>query len=224
LAAFFLNIAPIGPCFMQTTSRSVALVANGAIHDYSAIKTLLTSYSRIIAVDGGINHCMQMNVIPSLIIGDLDSTSAEILSKIPHIPVIKHPPDKDLSDMELALIEALSHNPSEITLFGALGTRADHSLANLYLLTRYEHTSIETEYEKIFPVRGTTKVAVYPGQTLSFIPLGPGAKGVTLKGLKWEVRHQTFDHSQMSLSNVAIADFVEIEIEEGSLICCLQKK
>lgn len=201
---------------------SVALVANGAIHDYDFIASLIRKYDRCIAVDGGLLHCRAIGITPDLIIGDFDSISPEMLNLYPQVHIERFPAEKDLSDMELAIQSVNGPGIEKIALFGAMENRTDHTLVNLLLLSRFpKKMVIETEKESLFCLEGANRFPCQPGQMISFIPIGPPTKGVTSKGLKWELKEATLDQNFFSLSNVCLNTHFEISIQQGSLICCL---
>jgi thiamine pyrophosphokinase len=203
---------------------SVACVAHGAIHDYPFIASLIKNYDRCIAVDGGLLHCRAMNITPDLIIGDLDSSPPEILNLYPDVPIENFPTDKNKSDMELAIDAVNVPSVEKIAFFGALENRTDHTLANLFLLSRLpQKIVIETEKETLFCIEGKKRYPCHSGQTVSFFPFGSATKGVTSKGLKWELKGATLDKNFFSLSNVCLDNRFEITIEQGQLICCLQR-
>ena len=84
----------------------------------------------ILAADGGLAYCDAYGLSPTLAIGDFDS-----LGRIPEgVEVIRHPVEKDDTDMALAVSEARLRGADEIFLLGALGGRLDHTLANITLL------------------------------------------------------------------------------------------
>jgi thiamine pyrophosphokinase len=205
--------------YSTKSAQSTALVANGVIHDYPLISSFIQNYTRKIAVDGGLIHCQAMNIVPDLIIGDLDSISHEILNLYPLVPKKIFPKDKNFTDMELAIAEA---NSNKIGIFGALEGRADHALVNLHLLCRRpKKITIETERETIVGIKGNQRFPCYPGQLISLIPLGSSVTGVTTKGLKWELNNATLDKNFFSLSNACLSSSFEVSIDHGDLICCL---
>src|SRR5699024_12586125 len=53
-----------------------------------------------------------------------------------------HPPEKDKTDLEIALQKALSLEPDRIYLIGVTGGRLDHALINLQLLHKMIHNNI----------------------------------------------------------------------------------
>jgi thiamine pyrophosphokinase len=52
--------------------------------------------------------------------------------------------------------------------------------------------------------------------------LNEKATGITSEGLKWELQNAERDHSSMSLSNIALKNDVQMNVESGHLICVLQ--
>jgi len=208
---------------MQDNKNTFALIAGGTINDYTVIAPLIKNYFITIAVDAGLHHCHKMNICPDIIIGDCDSVSREILNCYSHVPVHKHPVDKDLTDTELAFEYALHASAEKMTLFGGLGTRTDHSLSNIYLISKHPKKAyIETENEILFSLEGSNEIKCFKGQTIGLIPLEK-TEGITTKGLKWELSNATFDKAFMSVSNICLDQSVGIEIKRGSLLCCLQK-
>ncbi len=122
----------------------IAIVLNGEMKDEKSIAYLLSNAQYIIAIDGGLNHLKKLNIKPDLMIGDLDSVQAENLYLIEqwHIPCHKFPPEKDMTDSELALqyCMKLKFEPKQkpkIGLLAAFGSRIDHVLSNQFLAEKY---------------------------------------------------------------------------------------
>jgi len=204
--------------------KQIALIANGPINNLKEVSKRLSQYDSIIAVDGGLNTCHSMGIVPDLIIGDMDSVSPTILDKFPEIPKKIFPPEKDKTDLELAIEEVLPLEPEKITLFGALRNRTDHSLYNLHLLRRHPILlEIETENETMVVITNERTFSCQSGQTVSLIPIGGPVHGVTTKGLKWELHNATLDQDFMSISNVCLQDKFYVSITQGDLLCCLMK-
>jgi len=198
-----------------------ALVANGAIEEDGAIAPLIRKCGRIVAVDGGLHHCIRMGIRPHFFIGDGDSYDPEGI-EVPHK---LFPKEKDESDLKLALQEEMERGAERAVIFGALGRRLDHTLANLFLLALYpERASIETERERIFILPKEARLEMEPGRVLSLLPLGGPVKGALSRGLKWELDGRELDGRFFSLSNEAAAPSVSISYKEGLLLCSLLKR
>lgn len=213
----------ITPYPLLNTPHSIALIAHGAIHDYSLMRPLIQSYTKFVAIDGGLHHCHQMDIVPDLIIGDLDSVDPSLLSLYSTTPVLRFPTDKNETDTELAVRIVDNVNLNKIGLFGALEKRTDHTLSNLYLMSHFKKMIIETEIETLFWIEGSQEISCTQGQTVSFIPLGAAANQVTTKGLKWELNNTTLNSQFISLSNVCLSSRFYVLIGQGSLLCCLSR-
>ncbi|MBN4067321.1 thiamine diphosphokinase [Simkania negevensis] len=208
--------------------EKTALIANGTIQEYNVIKGLVQQHKTIIAVDGGLNHCVAMGIIPDIAIGDFDSATPEAKDASASVSFVEFPQKKDQTDLELALLYAIEKlGARTITLFGALGGRFDHTLANLCLLAMVEEDidiAIEDESQKIFLLAKRQQIATTPGQTLSLMPIFGKVKNVSTQGLKWELYHTTLSKDSFSVSNIAIGNTFSITKGKGHLLCCLNKQ
>jgi thiamine pyrophosphokinase len=59
------------------------------------------------------------------------------------------------------------------------------------------------------------------GKLVSVFPLGSGPWKVQSKGLKWELGKARWERGLFGLSNVAIADEIEINAEQGRFMVIL---
>jgi thiamine pyrophosphokinase len=86
----------------------------------------------IISADGGYQYLADLGIIPDLAMGDFDS-----LGETPDFEnKVVLPCEKDFTDMKTAVDEGLKRGYNEFAVFGALGgERADHSVANIALLS-----------------------------------------------------------------------------------------
>jgi thiamine pyrophosphokinase len=208
---------------MQT--KTIAIVANGLIHDFKETAEAISHYDQVIAVDGGLNYCDRMAIVPHLIVGDCDSADPQLLNKYSHIPSERHPVDKDKTDLEIALEVALQPGVEKIGLFAALEKRTDHSLINLHLARRHPNIiTIESDYETLFVINRAMEVTCTPGQTLSLMPIGADPTGVTTRGLKWELNNSTLGKDFFSLSNICLDNSFSITLSSGDILCCLVKR
>lgn len=203
--------------------RKIAFVANGVINNYPLIANLIHTYDRVVAVDGGLFHCREMKIMPDLLVGDLDSTTPELLQEYLHLPILKFPTEKDDTDLELAIKAIDLTNIETIGLFGTMGNRLDHTLNNLNLLYQFSKTIIETENESAFLIENEKQINCFPSQKISLLPLNSSAFGVTTSGLQWELTNVNINQNFRSISNVCLNHSVKINVSKGGLICCLAR-
>lgn len=204
--------------------QTIAIIADGQIDSLEILKPLILRHQRIVAVDGGLAYCKKLALQPDLIVGDFDSCPPDLLEQYEDVPRITLIQDKDETDLEVAINEELKRGARSLTLFGAWGRRIDHSLGNLLLLTRHPgKMTIETEKEILFAIDKTAALSTYPGQTLSLIPINGPVTGLSTKGLKWELASHRMDQNFFGISNLCLESRVEISVQAGILICCLNK-
>ena len=117
--------------------NKIAIIANGTIQDIDYHNQKIKDIDIIICADGGSNNAVKMNLIPDYIIGDFDSIEKKTLDYFKEKGKTKliHDNDESKTDLELALSLAVSLEPKEILIFGAIGNRFDHTLANILCLT-----------------------------------------------------------------------------------------
>jgi thiamine pyrophosphokinase len=186
------------------------------------MKSRIAAFSLLAAVDGGAMHCQQLGLKPDLIIGDLDSCPADLLEYYSDVPCKRFPVDKDETDLELALNELMQPDIQEITVFGALGNRIDHTLCNILILSRFPgRLFIESIHERLFVIDKTISLSCSIGQILSLIPLNGPVTGIETDGLKWNLSKNALDKNFIGISNQAVKSQVHITVGHGDLLCCL---
>ncbi len=200
----------------------IAIICNAPIENVSSLKDTISSYPVLIAVDGGIKHCNALGLNPDLIVGDFDSADPKLLEHYNAIPKKHYPKDKDKTDLEIALELVYRPEIEEITVFGALGERTDHTLANLILLSRYPgKVFLQTNNERMFVINKQVQITTYPGQLISLIPLNGPVEGIYTEDLKWELKNGTLDKHFIGISNEALTHRAKISVRKGDLLCCL---
>lgn len=112
-----------------------ALVVGPLPLDAEARDVLLGSTSYVVAVDGGLAHCHEYGIVPDLIVGDFDSLpdATELLGWAHQhdIEIVQVPPDKDYTDLSLALMVCRDLAIPQTRVIGCFGGLLDHQLAVL---------------------------------------------------------------------------------------------
>lgn len=94
----------------------------------------------VIAADGGLAELALMGRRPDLVVGDFDSYGGPLPDGV---PVVRHPVMKDDTDTALAVREALRRGAGRVLIYGGLGGRLDHTVANLQLLAALARQGVE---------------------------------------------------------------------------------
>ncbi len=223
--------------------KRALIFINGDLPNLDAARKLIRDDDFIIAADGGTRHALDLGLVPSVIIGDLDSldsanlTGLKDLSGLDDVEIIQYPEDKDETDLELTLAYAIDAGYEEIRLIGALGGRLDQTLGNLSLLTDESHAGVDLRIddgvEEAFFVREQAETCTEPsrsiharlGEIISLIPWGNPVTGIRTEGLRWQLSDETlYPHKTRGISNEAIAERVHIQIESGLLLIIHKRK
>lgn len=201
------------------------IFANGNPPDRATAAPWLAVAELIIAADGGSRHALAIDVIPDIVVGDLDSMDEITRKRLKHAGTrfITYPARKDYTDLELAIRHALDRGTTAITILGALGGRWDQSLANLMLLTlpELEHVStcIVDQQISIRVVRDRAEITGRVGDTLSLIALKGDACGVTLEGCEYPLTEAVLPFgASLGISNVLAQPAVSITVQRGLIL------
>lgn len=207
------------------------IFANGELPDPQGVRELLRPGDLVIAADGGTRHALAAGVTPDVVIGDLDSLSPGMQASVEAAgtQIIRFSPDKDKTDLELALLHAVQGGATEAIVMAALGGRLDQTMANVLLLTRPELENIDVRIvegtQESFLVQDEATVQGQPGDTISLISLGGDAKGVTIEGVKWPLEQATLRlGSTWGVSNVLKSEQARVRVRRGSLLCVVMHR
>ncbi len=203
--------------------RSALLVANG--DPQRNLGELIFKHDFLIAVDGGLRHLLALKHVPDLLIGDLDSvTNEELQACIDQgVEILRFKPQKDESDLELALLEALKRGYRDLTIANAGGGRVDHLLCNLSLLfhPQLQHATVKMadQTSQFHPLTQTITLNTQPGDLISLIPWQGTALGVTTVNLAYPLNNETLlPYGTRGLSNVALGSEITVSLQSGQLL------
>jgi thiamine pyrophosphokinase len=207
---------------MKNFKRAI-LFANG---DFPANDSLMIEEDDfLVAVDGGLRHLLFLGLTPQLLIGDLDSVTPHDLDSCIQwgIEILRFPPEKDETDLELAVLDSLQRGFNDIVITCAVGGRLDHTLGNLSLLGLPElkgtHTRISHGATTIYLVNGRIDLPTSPGALISLLPWGEAVQGVTTSGLQYPLKDATlYPWKTRGLSNVATSTQISVTVKSGQLL------
>jgi thiamine pyrophosphokinase len=206
------------------------IFANGILNDPSQTLAALQASDLVIAADGGARHCQALGITPEVVIGDFDSLSEDELAALERAgaQVVRFPARKDFTDLELALQHATALGADEILVFAALGARWDQTLANLLLPAApgLEGVCIRlldgSQEVALLRPGETHTLAGKPGDTVSLVPLGGHAHGITTDGLEYPLTDGTlYFGATRGISNVLLGERAVVRLEEGLLLCTI---
>jgi thiamine pyrophosphokinase len=201
-----------------------AIICNGSIQNYDDCKERLWQVDCIICADGGTRHAINMDIIPDIIIGDLDSSKAEFIEyyQNKNVPVIKYSSDKDKTDTHISLEYAMERY-DEIFLLGATGSRLDHTLGNISILKlaadKGKTACIVDENNEIYVIRDSITLKGNKDDILSLLPLSSKVEGINLKGVLYPLQNAVMEIGDpYGVSNKFKDSVVELNIAAGYMI------
>lgn len=194
--------------------------------DYAALGKLIKPDDYIICADGGANHLKGLQIIPDIIIGDMDS-----VCELPDgVKKERFKAEKDETDTMLAVKSALSKGYRDILLLGGLRGRLDHTFANLSTLQYIAHHEangcfIDSDNEAYFIENGSMTFKKRDGYYISVFPFGGDAVGVTEKGFKYALDNAVMKTDfPNGVSNEFLDETGEISVKDGALLIIISKK
>jgi thiamine pyrophosphokinase len=185
----------------------------------------------VVAADGGATKALAMGLVPDLVVGDGDSLGPDGLAAVREagIAVELASAAKDESDLELALIAAVSRGATRLTILGALGgPRFDHALANAWLLA---HGALAGRAAVVLDAAvrirlvdasrspAEARLEGRAGDLVSLFPLGADAEGVMTDGLAYPLGGEPLRFGPArGLSNVRVRTVAEVAVRAGRLL------
>jgi thiamine pyrophosphokinase len=178
----------------------------------------------LIAADGGTLHLEAWGIEPRIVVGDLDSLPPDARARLA-TRIERHPAEKDKSDTELAVERAIAAGADEVVVLGALGgPRADHALANTFLL------AVDHGGARVRVVRGPLSIRIVrgggradlsgaAGELVTLLAIGGDAGGVRTEGLRYPLRSETLRlGSSRGVSNEISAAGARVSVGSGMLL------
>jgi len=204
------------------------------ITSYIDTKMSLSPYIKgadfTICLDGGWDIIAKENVLPDLIMGDMDSIVGELPESV---PTERFKPEKDYTDLELALKKAEEFNAKNVTVIGGIGGRLDHTVANLQLLSNYCGS-----FDDLIMIDGRNKCFVLDSKKknnaiiscennsyISLFSLSPKCTGVSISGVKYPLNDYILTSTfPLGVSNEFKEKDAALCIKDGTLLVVISKK
>lgn len=160
--------------FLKRTYESIIIIAGGSPDCVSLLKEFAKNRENklIMCADGGIDFLNSLNIIPDVLVGDLDSAKKYNNS----YEIIKLNPVKDETDLEYIINLIVDNSLTKsVHIFSALGKRMDHTMANIFTLKRFSDNDIFAviydSYNKIQVFNGEITLSADGYKYLSIIPM-----------------------------------------------------
>ncbi|MFN2484106.1 MAG: thiamine diphosphokinase [Candidatus Limnocylindria bacterium] len=188
----------------------------------------LSGADLVVAADGGASSLDRLDRRPALVVGDFDSIDEAVARRLgaSGTRLRSVPPDKDETDMELAVDAAVEAGADRIVLLGGLGgLRIDHAVANLLLLgdTALAGRTVEIAHglTRVRAVRGGDSAVLEAGvgDIVSLLPIDGDADGVVTEGLRYPLHGERLRFGRArGVSNEVVARPASVALASGALL------
>ena len=209
---------------------SVVILADGLFPNSEDLISKLRGADLLICCDGAIQELQTRNIIPDIIIGDLDSISDENRNK--YESILHCDPDQESNDLTKAVEFAQRYITKntlterykiEITILGATGKREDHTLGNISLLPQYScmipYARIEmlSDWGRMITISDTIELDCEPGVSISIFSFDPTLK-IKSAGLKYPTDLVVFDYWWKATLNIASENRFSLEFSHPAKV------
>ena len=213
-------------------STYAVVIAGGRIKDDFALgflESVRENGPYLIAADRGLLFFARYGIVPDMAVGDFDSAGEEFarqyLTGHPEVESWFCSWEKDYTDAEIAARKAMEKGCRRIDFLGATGTRVDHVLGNVqllsFLLDQGAFGRIIDEYNRIslhgegFRIRKKQQW----GRYVSFFAWGREVKGLTLEGFHFPMENGLLTNARtLAVSNQIEEECAEVRFESGRLL------
>jgi thiamine pyrophosphokinase len=205
------------------------IVAGGPERYLPDLKKYHNGNVKWVGVDRGVFTLLKTGLEAEGAFGDFDSVSDDewslIIDRVEKVNTFI--PEKDETDLELALTWVLSQKPDSIKIFGATGGRLDHFMGNVQLLMQpallestVKSELIDVQNHLWVATAGEHEVTELPShQYISFVPMTASVENLTLTGFKYRLKNRNiFRGSTLCISNELIQSSGTFSFTNGILM------
>ncbi|HHT7814795.1 TPA: thiamine diphosphokinase [Streptococcus suis] len=185
-----------------------------------------------VGVDAGSLRLLDHSLPLDWAIGDFDSVTPEELGRIKDQAerFLQAPAEKDDTDLELALKEIFKAYPqAQVRIYGALGGRMDHMMANLFLaaepdLAPYMEQIELVDSQNIVRFRPAGQHRLSPIAGMKYISFMPSDQSrLTIRHAKYPLDASNYFFKKCYSSNEFIDRDIDIQLDKGYVVLIYSK-
>lgn len=171
----------------------------------------------LVGVDSGLEYLQNLKKPIDLAVGDFDSIDPLKFEKIKNqcLHIITLPTEKNMTDLAFALdyiYNNMSYNSIEV--YGGLGKRIDHLLANINLINKYNFTIKDDKHYIFMLTKGKHHVDNYK-KYISFFAI-EDVYNLNIRGFRYSLNsYYLGTNDSLCVSNEGSGD---IEFSKGKLL------
>tara|TARA_R110002020_G_scaffold198830_5_gene400060 strand:+ start:116 stop:769 length:654 start_codon:yes stop_codon:yes gene_type:complete len=192
----------------MTSDATFAILLGGTLEIDDRVRALIAG-ARAIAADGGMKHAAALGLVPELWVGDFDSSSPDLTEMHAASERLPFPAEKNFTDGELAIEQAIERGAGRLVLVGAFGgERTDHALSHLFqaiaLAERGLDVVLTSGTEEAVPLLPGSRLLDLPAGSLFSVAGFTALTGLSLENVKYPLNKADIAFgATRTISNVA---------------------
>lgn len=207
------------------------IITNGNKPTIELAKKTAVAADMVYCCDGAADWAKKAGIGIDVLLGDMDSIKTETLEYYSNKPIeiIKLQREKDMTDTQYAADLAKERGADEIVLIGAMGSRFDHTLANMQVLFRMFKQGVKAKIiddDNVIYIAGEGENIIQGkvGAIVSILPVNEKVLIEKTKGLYYPISNKYLIATQpLGVSNVFTEDRAVLDIKEGEAFIIISK-
>ncbi len=203
-----------------------AVFLNGAPDPPALIRGVAATADLVVAADGGARHALEADVVPDLVVGDMDSLGTDWTREVERrgASLERHPARKDKMDGHLAVLAARRLGAREVDLLCAGGGETGALFAVPHILLAAERAglgaAVVAGWGRAFVIEaGARSLEGEPGDSVSVFPLAGTATGVTLEGFVYLLEDARLEPGDtLGFHNEMTGREASVSVRSGALL------
>jgi thiamine pyrophosphokinase len=199
------------------------IIANGASCSQELLGQLLEWSPLVIVLDSAIERVLEIGIKVDVLLGDFDRGFDANYYKEKQFPLeVVHTPDQNKTDLEKAFDYLIDRNIPMVNVVWATGKRADHTISNLTIISKYRNLLkivLLDDHSRVFLVPQKFEKWYTANTIISLIPIGE-VSGIYTQNLEYPLQNESLKMGYRSgSSNHVIQDgIVKIVHSSGDLL------
>lgn len=199
------------------------IIANGASCSPELLGQLLEWSPLVIVLDSAIERVLELDIKVDVLLGDFDRGFDANHYKEKQFPLeVVHTPDQNKTDLEKAFDYLIERNIPMVNVVWATGKRADHTISNLTIISKYRNLLkivLLDDHSRVFLVPQKFEKWYSANTIISLIPIGE-VSGIYTQNLEYPLQNEslTMGYRSGSSNHVVNDGMVKIEHSSGDLL------
>lgn len=207
---------------MAVEVKRCVIISGAPENNVDYYKDYINDDTYVICADSGYIKCESLKINPDIIIGDFDSSSCPNDKE----NIIKLEVRKNDTDTFYCVKYALQNGYNDITILGGIGSRIDHTYANIMSLVYCdEHKAkarLVNNSNLITIISGNNRIENNGFKYFSLYSLFEKCENVTISNASYNISGvDIYPNEQFAQSNEFLSGPAEIYIEKGKMILFL---